>query len=184
MANPEPTAVIGSHAAYRWLTTGQHDLDTLLQQCPQALIAKYIAVTSLDSGPMALTDEEIRTGWQSRNEIAYSPQIRSVHDCRTERSPGGCAGFNEWYVFDSLFDLGQLSHGNVFEASMATGQVYTFVNYLGFALHDPEMSALVSLFWKQLDCIQPESYIADGDVLLTFVSRDENAFAAVRNALT
>jgi hypothetical protein len=73
---------------------------------------------------MALTDEEERVGWQSRNEIAYSPQIQSVHDCRTERLPGGeCAGFNEWYVFDFPFDLRQLWHGNVFEVPMTPGQV-------------------------------------------------------------
>ena len=185
MASLQPAAVTGSYGAYRWLTTGQHDLDTLLQRCPEALIGKYVAVTSLDSGPMALTEEEASAGWQSRNEIAYSPRIRSAHDCRTERWPGGeCAGFNEWYVFDSPFDIGQLWHGNVFEAPMTPGQVCTFVNFLGFALHNPEMSALVNLFWEQLDWIQPESYIADGDVLLTFVSRDEGMFAAVRNALS
>ena len=150
------------------------------------MMRKYIAVTSLDSGPMALTDEEERVGWQSRNEIAYSPQVQSVHDCRTERLPGGeCAGFNERYVSDSPFDLGQLWHGNVFEAPLTPGQICTFVNFsFGFALHNPEMSDLVSLFWKQIDWIHPESYIADGDVLLTFVSRDEDIFASVRNALS
>ena len=54
----------------------------------------------------------------------------------------------------------------------------------GFALHSPEMVALVSLFWKQLDWIQPESYIADADMFLTFVSRKEDTFVAVRNALS
>jgi hypothetical protein len=147
---------------------------------------QYIAVTSLDSGPMALTDEEERVGWQGRNEIAYSPQIQSVNDCRTERLPGGeCEGFNEWYVFNSPFDLGELWHGNVFEAPITPGEVCTFVNFgPGFALHNPEMANLVGLFWKQLDWIQPESYIADGDVFLTFVSRDEDIFAAVCNALS
>jgi hypothetical protein len=53
-----------------------------------------------------------------------------------------------------------------------------------FALHDPEMTTLVSLFWKQLDWIQPESYIADADIFLTFVSRNEDIFVAVRNALS
>ena len=184
MANFQPTTITGSHGPYRWLTAGQHDLDTLLQRCPQALLGKYIAVTSLDSGPMALTSEEERAGWQSRNEIAYSPKIQSVRDCRTERLPGGeCGGFNEWYVFDSRFDLGQLWHGNVFEAPMTPGHVSTFVNFSSFVLHNPEMSDLVSLFWKQLDWIQPESYIADG-VLLTFVSRDEQLFATVHNALS
>jgi hypothetical protein len=185
MANFHPAVVMGSHGVYRWLTTAEHDLDTLLQRCPKALIGKYIAVTSLDSGPMALTDEEERSGWRSRNEIAYSPQVQSAEDGRTKRSPDGCASFNEWYVFDSPFDLGELWHGNVFEAPIAPRQICTFVNFgPSFALHNPEMTSLVSLFWKQLDWIQPESYIADADTLLTFVSRDEDIFVAVRNALS
>lgn len=184
MANFHPAAVTGSHGTYRWLTTGQHDLDTLLRRCPQAVVGKYVAVTSLDSGPMALTDAEERDGWRNRNEIAYSPQIQSAGNARTERSPGGCAGFNKWYVFNSPFDLGELWHGNVFEAPPTSGQVCRFVNFgPGFALHDPEMASLVSFFWKQLDWIQPESYIADTDMLLTFVSRNEDIFVAVRNAL-
>jgi hypothetical protein len=99
--------------------------------------------------------------------------------------PDGCAGFNEWYVFNSPFDLGELWHDNVFEAPIPPGQVCRFVNFgPGFALHDPEMLSLVSLFWKQLDWIQPESYIADADIFLTFVSRNEDIFVAVRNALS
>lgn len=185
MANFHPAAVTGSHGAYRWLTTGQHDLDTLLQRFPHAVLGKYVAVTSLDSGPMALTDAEKRDGWRSRNEIAYSPQIQSAENIRTERSPGGCAGFNEWYIFDSPFDLGELWQGNVFEAPITPGQVCTFVNFgPAFALHNPEMANLVGIFWKQLDWIQPESYIADTDALLTLVSRNEDIFVAVRNALS
>jgi hypothetical protein len=183
MTSFQPTMVTGLHGAYRWLTTGRHDLDTLRRCCPQALVGKYVAVTSLDSGAMILTDEEKRGGWRSRNEIAYSPQIQSAEDCRTERSPGGCWGFNEWYVFAAPFDIGEIQHGNVFEAPIMRGQVYRFVNFgPGFALHNPEM--LVDLFWKQLDWIQPESYIADADVFLTFVSRNEDIFAAVRDVLS
>ena len=177
--------VTGLHGPYRWLTTAEHDLNTLLRTCPQAVIGKYVAVTSLDSGSMALTNAEKRDGWRSRNEIAYSPQIQSAVNVRTERFPGGCAGFNELYVFNSPYDLGELWHGNVFEAPMTPGQVCTFVNFAaGFALYNPEMESLVSLFWKQLDWIQPESYIADADMLLTFVSRNEAIFVAVRNALS
>ena len=185
MANFNPATVTGSHDAYGWLTTWQHDLDTLLQRCPQAVVGKYVAVTSLDSGPMALTDAEKRDGWRSRNEIAYSSEIQYAENVRTERSPGGCAGFNEWYVSNSPFDLGEIWHGNVFEAPITPGQVCRFVNFgPGFALHNPEYLRLVSLFWKQLDWIQPESYIADTDMLLTFVSRNEDIFVAVRNALS
>jgi hypothetical protein len=185
MDNGHRTAVTGSHGAYQWLTTWQHDLDTLLQRCPQAVVGKYVAVTSLDSGAMALTDAEERDGWQSRNEIAYSLKIQSARNCRTERSPGGCAGFNEWYVSNSPFNLGEIWHGSVFEAPITPGQVCRFVNFgRSFALHDPEMATLVSLFWKQLDWIQAESYIADADIFLTFVSRNEDIFVAARNALS
>ena len=180
----QSTMVTGVHGAYRWMTTGLHDLDTLRRKYPQALVGRYVAVTSMDSGSMELTDEEKRAGWWSRNGIAYSPQIQSAEDCRTERSPGGCCGFNEWYVCGAPFDLGELRDGNVFEAAMTPGQVYTFVNFgPSFALHDPEVTGLADLFWKQLDGIRPESYIADADVFLTFVSRNEGMFASVRDAL-
>jgi hypothetical protein len=180
MTNSNLAPFTGSHGAYLWLTTGNHDIDSLLHKCPETLLGKYIAVTSLDSGPLIPTDEEKRAGWKIQNEIAYSPQIESV-----ERLPfGECAGFDEWYVFESPFDLGQLCHGNVFEAPLTPGQVSTFVNFLDFALHNPEVEELIRLFWKQLDWIQPESYIADGGAFLTLVTRDKELFAAVHHALS
>ena len=175
----------GSHGPYRWFITGQHDLATLLKSCPQSLASKYIAVTSLDSGPMILTEEEKALGWHSRNEIAYSPLVTLSEDGRlTGVSVGQCAGYDEWYVFDSPHDLGALCHGNVFESDLPAGKIWTFVNYdAGFALHNPEMSDITSLFWKQLEWIQPESFIADSAAFLTFVSRNESIFVAACNAL-
>lgn len=128
---------------------------------------------------MFLTDEEKRAGWVSRNEIAYSLQIQSP-----EGVPHGkCSGFDEWYVFESSFDLGELQQGNVFEATMAPGQVFAFVNYGGFGLHNPEVLSLVDLFWKQMDWVQPESFISDGDQFLTFVSHNKDLFVGVHLAL-
>ncbi|MGA7791730.1 MAG: hypothetical protein WCA19_01745 [Candidatus Acidiferrales bacterium] len=171
---------IGSHAAFLWLTTEQHDLDSLLRGCPQAFLGKYIAVTSHDSGPLTPTEEERGAGWQTRNEVAYSPPIQTVAGL----PHGICGGFDEWYVFESPTDLGELWHGNIFEKPPTSRLVSTFVNYLGFALHNPEVEGLVSHFWKQLDWIQPESYIADGNAFLTFVTRNQELFAAVRKALS
>lgn len=185
MTNAQPTELAGSHNPFRWLVTERHDLESLLRCCPQVLGGKYIAVTSLDSGPMFLMDEEKALGWQSRNEIAYSPQITLSKDGGTEGATSSqCAGYDEWYIFDSPFDLGMLCHGNVFESSLTPGNVWTFVNYdAGFALHNPKMAAVSSLFWKQLEWIQPESFIADSAAFLTFVSRNERMFVAVYNAL-
>lgn len=179
MANVKPTTVMGSHGAYRWLTTDQRGLHSFVQRCPQILVSKYIAVTSQDSGPLIVTDEEGLAGWQSRNDIAYSPQMQSV-----EKIPyGAFTGFDEWYVFRSPFDLGQLRHDNALESPMTPGHVSTFVNHFGFALHDPEAQDLLDLFWKQLEWIQPESFIADGALFLTFASRNKELFTSVCQAL-
>ena len=61
---------------------------------------------------------------------------------------------------------------------MQTGQVAAFVNFGGFSLHDPDMQPLADLFWTQLELIQPESFVADGD-LLNFVTCNEQLFASV-----
>ncbi len=170
----------GSHGAYLWLTTDDHDLRTLLQRSPQALLGKYIAVTSIDSGHLVLNDEEKLAGWQSRKQIAYSPEIKSLENLRY----GFCAGFDEWYVSESPIDLGQLRRDNVFESPMAPGEVITFVNFGGFALHEPANRGLIDLFWKQMDWIQPESYIADSDQFLSFASQNQSLFTSVHEALS
>jgi hypothetical protein len=96
---------------------------------------------------MVLTDEEKGSGWHSRNEIAYSPKIALSKDGRIEGvTTGQCAGYDEWYVFDSPHDLGALCGGNIFESDLRAGKIWTFVNYdAGFALHNPEMADLTSL---------------------------------------
>jgi hypothetical protein len=80
-------------------------------------------------------------------------------------------------------DLGISRLGsNIFDPALKTGEVGDFVNY-GFALYPPDRASLADLFWTQLDHVQPESYIADNDYL-TFVTRDENLFAVVAEALS
>ena len=185
MPDFEPMTFAGSRGPYRWFVTKHDDLSTLIKSCPQSLANKYIAVTSLDSGPKILTDEEKSLGWHSRNEIAYSPQITLSEDGHLKGVwAGQCGGYDEWYVFESPHDLGALCDGNVFESDLLAGKIWTFVNYAdGFALHNPEMSDLTGLFWKQLEWIQPESFIADGGPYMTFVSRNESIFVATCNAL-
>jgi hypothetical protein len=165
----------GSRGQYQWLTSDEHDLASLLATCPQAVLDKYVAVTSYDSGSLTLNDEEVAAGWESRKGIAYSPKIESVVKLRPD-------GFDEWYVFDSPTDLGQLFKGNVFEKPLRAGIVAAFVNFGGFSLSNPVVQGLLDLFWPQLESIGPESLIADG-AFLNFVSRDKALFAAVCTAL-
>jgi hypothetical protein len=161
----------GSRGAYFWLTTSEHDLYSLLESCPPIVLDKYIAITSFDSGPLSLNPSELEDGWESRAEIAYSPRITSI-----EKLPHDV--YDEWYVFRAQTDVGKLFRGNVFETWMRVGQVAAFVNFGGFSLHHANMQTLADLFWEQLELIQPESFIADGD-LLNFVTRDRDLFTTV-----
>jgi hypothetical protein len=165
----------GSRGDYFWLTSTDHDLDDLLKSCPQIVVGRYLAVTSCDSGSLVPNEDETKAGWQSRAGIAYSPKVEAV-----EKLPHDL--YDEWYVFNSPRDLGNLFEGNVFEASMQPGQVAAFVNFGGFSLHSADMKDLADLFWLQLKLIQPESFIADG-CLLNFVTRDEQLFASICAAL-
>jgi len=157
---------VGSQGAYEWLVTDRQ-FDLLLI-CPEVVLGKYIAVTSIDSGPLVPTDEEKSAGWQSRSNIAYSPKIRDIASLP-------CAGYDEWYIFDSSVDLGTSHLGeNVFEVPQEQGHLSVFVNY-GFALHPPERADLARLFWPQMERIRPESYVSDND-FLTFVSANKALF--------
>jgi len=170
----------GSHGIYEWLSTAKHDLDSLLQLCPEVVLGKHLAVTSLDSSPRLLNDAERSAGWETRHGIAYSPRLKLV-----DIPPRGwCGGYDEWYVFRTSVDLGQMtpSGQNVFEARLEPGKVQAFVNF-NLGLHRNEQKDLAELFWEQMDWIHPESYLADSEYL-TFVTLDKSLFAAVRDALS
>jgi hypothetical protein len=82
---------LGSEGLYEWLVTDQQF--DLLETCPEVVTGKYVAITSIDSGPLIPTNEEMATGWYSRGKIAYSPKIQNG-----EGLPR--AGYDEWYIFD------------------------------------------------------------------------------------
>ena len=120
------------------------------------MLGKHLAVTSCDSGPLQLSDEEKSAAWNHRGGISYSPCIESldmvpVHDL-----------YDEWYVFKVPVDLGAIREGNIFEFPISPRHVEVFVNF-GFAMDAPEMQDLVSRFWQQLEWIRPEAYIAESD---------------------
>jgi hypothetical protein len=164
---------VGSEDHYEWLVTDEQF--DLLQLCPQVVISKYVAITSIDSGALVPTDKETASGWQSRGNIAYSPKIQNVAELPR-------AGWDEWYIFDNLTDLGTSHLGeNVFETPKEQGHVNVFVNY-GLALHRPEMKDLASLFWQQIARVRPESYVADHGYL-NFVSANKALFASVCAAI-
>ena len=164
---------VGSQDLYEWLVTDQ-PLD-LLQVCPDVALGKYIAITSIDSGPLVPTDKEKAAGWEIRGQIAYSHRVENVESLPRAR-------WDEWYIFGSPIDLGTSHLGeNIFEVPQEAGHVSVLVNYC-FALHRPEMKDLGTLFWKQIRWIRPETYIADSDYL-NFVTMNKTLFAIVRDAV-
>ena len=165
---------VGSHDIYEWLVT---DLDfDLIEVCPDIVIVKYVAVTSIDSGIFEPTEKELAAGWHMQQNIAYSPKIRDIHDLPR-------AGWDEWYIFQNPTDIGT-SHikENIFEVPHDQGHVSDFVNY-NFALDRPGLKTLVDLFWPQIARLQPESFIADGGYYLNFVTLNKALFAAVRTVV-
>jgi hypothetical protein len=67
---------VGSQGLYEWLVTDQQF--DLLKVCPEVVLGKYVAITSIDSGVLVPTEEEMTAGWESRLKIAYSPKIQNV----------------------------------------------------------------------------------------------------------
>jgi hypothetical protein len=175
----------GSHSQYDWLTTEDHDeLADLMRLCPETVLGKYLAVTAIDGAALEVTEDEKAAGWETRKDIAYSPRISSVSGLPHENRHGWCTGFDEWYLFDTPVNLGERSKGgNIFDSTFEPGRVEIFVGFLGFDFHTSVMKAITDLFWKQMAWIQPESYIADGNLSLRFVSRNEDLFAVVHDAL-
>jgi hypothetical protein len=174
--------ITGARDSYHWLTSPS-DLDQFLELFPDAVLGKYLAVTSIDSGSFEVSEEERKLGWDSRGGIAYSPSIRSVDELPNRTRSDRCDAFHEWYAFDAAKDLGELSEESIFETRLEPGRVFSFVNYYDFLLHGKGAEHLVNLFWRQLEWIQPESYIADGAEYLTFATRNQALFRAACAAL-
>jgi hypothetical protein len=120
-------------------------------------------------------------GWPHVDGVTYVPRVTDVSVLPHDE-------YDEWYILDSVRRLGPLT---------------TFVNYLGFGPSDPEkrMGApdvgwdLVGRkyyverederqneFWGQLERIQPESCIVNGD-LFVFVTTNKALFDAVERKL-
>jgi len=165
----------GSTNGYQWLVSTDRHLD-VLECCPDVVLGKYVAITSFDSGPLGLTEEQRSAGWVSQGEIAYSPKIQDANVVPQ-------AYFSELYIFGAPTNLGVLAdpNRNIFESEMQQRQVHAFVNF-DFGFHDPEYATLARMFWQQLGWIKAESYLAENDYLI-FVTANPRVFAKVYEAL-
>ena len=174
----------GVHGPYKWLEA-DHDLLEFLSFCPGAIVGRHIAITAVDSGSYCPSERDRAAGWFSSGSIAYSPRLEAVDMLPERCCCRECYGFDEWYIFDTEpAPLGSICDSNVFETAISRPNVFQFINFGGFQLSDPQMNPITDLFWKQMEWIQPESYVGDGNKCLVFVSSNHEVFCIVHDALS
>lgn len=175
--------MVGSHSPYQWLTSDQENMNEILRQCPEVVLGRYAAITTYDSGDFRPTDRDTAAGWESRNGIAYSRQIRTPADLPECAKWEPAELYQEWYLFEAPVELGTLARGNVFVRPPEPGRTIAFINYRSLILHDPEEKQFTDLFWMQLEALRPESYFGEGQDYLTFVTRNPAFFDSVLKKL-
>jgi hypothetical protein len=164
----------GLNGPYHWLTvTGDVYMGTLLRLCPEVVVNRYVAVTSLDCGIRRLSSDETEAGWKCISEVAYSPRIDLVDTLRFQRDGLDFPGYDEWYVFETPSKLGEIFRGNYFDFQPGGEAILVFVSMLALVLHDPHpyLPGILDIFWSQIKVIDPDTFIADGRVCLTIVTK-------------
>jgi|SRR3984893_8382623 len=173
----------GSEGNYFWLVqpldpqNTSRPLTNLVGNCPEVLLNNYLIVTSLDSGPLQPSNQQLFNGWRRNGKLTTSPRISNPGEV-----PFGW--FDEWYVFDK---------------PTVPSEVEVFVNYGTFSLGDrypavttmyigSDKSAVDKMvqgalelqqrFWEQIETIEPLSYVANGNSFI-FVTRDQRLYEKV-----
>ena len=166
----------GCYGHYNWLET-DHDLREFLSLCPDAILSKHIVITAVDSGAFNPSDQDRAAGWSSAGGIAYSPRLDAVTMLPLDCCCRDCGPFDEWYIYGTAApQLGSICRANVFNTAIAPPDVFQFINFGGFRFSDQQMKPVTDLFWKQIEWMQPESYLGDGDSCLLFVSSNGELF--------
>lgn len=169
----------GEHGVYCWIQTTAIYLDHLVRNVPEAFLGKYVAITAFDCGPFHPNAEERKAGWSMHENVGLSPRVTDVGILPYDNH-------DEWYV---------LEEPTWFRCEE------TFVKWGRFSLRDPayllenydptwdkklmqeDIERILDQqkrLWANLERLNPETYVADGDRLI-FVTRNSEIFHAVRN---
>jgi hypothetical protein len=160
-------------------------MEHIVGLCPEIFLGRYLAVTSIDSSDPWLTEKQKVGDWQIRSGIVYSPHLTTTEELFYQRDGLGYPGYDEWYLFDEApHELGERFTANPFVDLPRPKRLVILVGYPDLALHDPGANnPIVEIFWKQLEWVKPESFVADGQDCLTFVTRNEVLFGTVYERL-
>jgi hypothetical protein len=102
---------------------------------------------------LSLSPEEVSRGWHKHNKLALSPLIGDVSEVPL-------CHYSEWYIFPSPVTFDDYED---------------FINYGGYSLELPDFGELRERFWRQLERLAPESFLAEGDNLIC-VTKDADLF--------
>jgi hypothetical protein len=179
--------ITGSNGEYQWLSSMDHDLHDFARLCPSAMLGRYLAVTSIDSGSLRLSDADRAAGWWTGegcekyeyiptralcpdSHTAFSPRLESLDRLPNKTHINCCDAFHEWYIFNE---------------PPLTREFSVFVNSGAFNIWQPTQYPLNEPFWRELRRVDADSYVSDGWWrFLTFVTRDAQLFDSVLAAFS
>lgn len=147
----------GAHNQYHWIEWKDGYLWDLLDEFPQVVLGHFLVNTSFDSGSLTLSSQQLEWGWRRQGEFTLIPPLPFIEHLATDM-------FDEWYFF---------SNGNPID------RCKVFVNHCGFSLQNPDHRTMQDEFWTQLERLQPESYLSEGDKLI-YVTKDESLFKDIQ----
>jgi hypothetical protein len=171
----------GTEGEYRWLIELDFDFFDLLESCPESVLGKCLVITSFDSGPYRLTQEEQKNGWEQYGDMALIPRVTNVRTLRYDQ-------YDEWYLFQR-YAVPRLTNvfvnDGIFELTPPDEYVEEGVAMLGLNAdrvglrHRARIIAdRRDLFWEQLRRNEVESYVAQGS-RFSFATRDLTLFEQV-----
>jgi hypothetical protein len=156
----------GCRGEYHWLETWGYPLAVrqVVREIPEIVLGKQVVVTVSDSGLPELTEEEAGLGWTMQQQYAVSPVVGDV------RILPSTDIYDEWYVFNVVPALGTM---RVFVTN-----AYTFF------LSEKRAAMTNSIilheeFWKHLEILHPDSYLACNENAFMYVCRDAELFGQV-----
>jgi hypothetical protein len=155
----------GSQEMYSWLEIRpSYRLDELVQLCPALIFGHRVAVTSFDSGVLALTPTELSLGWVRVGRTAVSPVVSDV-----DQIPN--AEWDEWYINPELTSMNEIE---------------VFVNDPTFSMEQTTEEAQLRAsqrFWNQLRRVTPLAFMLSNSARCIVLTRDADLFREMTSLL-
>jgi hypothetical protein len=152
----------GVHGEYTWFQSTENYLTVLVDQVKELVVGKTVAIVAYEGEPIRLTQEEMKAGWQQLSTVALSPIID-----RPSEIPQN--SYDEWYAFAGVSALPineSFATCGGFSLDQSAGENPFLPQSLKKKQIDTTLRKRQERFWKQLELLKPESYMAETDKLI------------------